>query len=148
MTVLDRARSEIAGWGDDREPARRRCLELLQAMNANLGEAVRTWEAALAAGEPEPDRFRLVPWFGAERARALHRLHLEQRDIAQELTELTAIPFKDTMGIVDEIDIVEAYAQVRPGDSAADWANAAIATLRTRAERLTEVIAAIDAVDG
>ena len=125
--------------------SRSSCIPLLSELADNLMAARDVWTEALeqASGEAQP--FTFVLWFGPERAKALHRLHLEQRRLGAELTEITGISFSDRMGIIDAIDVVEAYAQAAR-ESGPERANTALETLAERGQRLDEVIAALEAV--
>ena len=80
--------------------------------------------------------------FGPERARDLQRLYFDQKALAAELTGQTGVVWRDALGMDDSIAIVQPYDQFGSDESLHDRANRAIETLRGRAERLAETIAA------
>ena len=84
-------------------------------------------------------------WIGSTRARQLHRIHATVRQLGGELAELTGVPVKDSMGIVEEIDVVDAYRQLQSEESGADRARDALETL---AQRKAAVLAVATAVRG
>lgn len=140
MTELEQLIENVAKETDDKITSQ--CCHLLRALAANQLAASELWQEALQRSCGEAQRFTFVLWFGAERAKALHRLHLEQRRFARELTEVSGIKFSDTMGIIDAIDVVEAYAQ--PGDETGEQrADAALKTLCDRSRQLTETVVAL-----
>lgn len=143
MTLLEQIVEQLSAEQD--EACKIRSCALLSQLADNQKAAREVWTQALeqACGEAQP--FTFVLWFGAERAKQLHRLHLEQRRLGAALTELTRVAFSDSMGIVEAIDIVEAYAQPDAA-SGPERANTALETLARRAKRLQETIAALSAI--
>lgn len=141
--TLEQIAHAAKGWGSAREAERQRCVARLEAIAAAMEEAASVWSEALSAAPEGGDRFTPVLWIGAERARRLHRIHAKARELGGELTAITGVALKDSMGIVEEIDIVDAYRQLQPGESGADRARAALDTL---AQRKTRVLATARAV--
>ena len=127
-------------WPDERRTA---CAALLEDAARRLGEAVAVWEGALAAPDESGVPFTAVLHFGPERARSLQRLYFEQKTLAAELTERTGVVWRDALGMDDSIAIVQPYDQFRADESLHNRANRAIETMRGRAERLAETIAAL-----
>jgi hypothetical protein len=140
MSLLDQAVQGVGVWGADRDADRQRCAALLQGIHNDMEEALGLWEEALTEPPAECNQFMLVVWVGAERARQLHRLYLRGKETAAELTELTGVPFKDTMGMAEEIQIVTAYGELTAGESGADRAKQAIKTLTERKSRVGEAL--------
>ena len=142
MTELEQLIESVQSQADVEVAAR--CRHLLQALADNQMAAKSLWQEALQHACGEAQRFTFVLWFGAERAKALHCLHLEQRRLGQELTELSGIEFSDSMGIIDSIDVVQAYAQSGE-ETSGERAAAALQTLADRNARLMETAIAITA---
>ena len=130
---------------EELEETRSSSVSLLSELADNLTAAGNIWTEALEQASGEAQRFTFVLWFGPERAKALHRLHLEQRRLGARLTEISTISFSDGMGIIDEIDVVDAYAQAGE-ESGRERANTALETLAERRRQLDEVIAALRAL--
>lgn len=140
MSLLDQAAQAAGAWGADRHADRQRCASLLKGIHSDMEEAIDLWKKALVEPPAECSRFTLVVWVGAERAKQLHRLYLRGKETAEELTKLTGIPFKDTLGMAEELQIVTAYGELKTGESGADRANQAIETLTERNSRVGEAL--------
>ncbi len=140
MTQLEQIVEKYAST--DSKDTRTVSIELLGKLAANINAARDIWSDAIEQACGEAHQFTFVLWFGSERAKALHRLHLEQKRLGGELTEATGITFSDTMGIVESIDVVEAYAQAQE-ESGSERVDSALETLTERGKRLHEVIAAL-----
>ena len=140
MNLLDQAVQVIGDWGTDRDADRQRWAALLEGIQNDMEEAIGLWEKALAESPAECDRFMLVVWVGAERAKRLHRLYLRGKETAAELTELTGVSFKDTLGMAKELQIVTAYGELKADESGADRATQAIETLTERNSRVGEAL--------
>ena len=143
MSLLDQAVQVIGEWGADRDADRKRCAALLEGIQNDMEEAIGLWEKTLAESPAECDRFMLVVWVGAERAKQLHRLYLRGKETAAELTKLTGVAFNDTLGMAEEIQIVTAYGELKADESGADRAKQAIETLTTRKSRIRETRASL-----
>jgi len=140
MRLLDQAKELIGGWDSDRNDERQRCAVLLEGIQADMEEAIGLWEKAVTEAPAECNPFMLVVWVGAERARQLHRLSLRGKESAEELTKISGVPFKDTLGIAEELQVVTAYGELKAGESGADRAKQAIETLGQRKSRVGEVL--------
>lgn len=145
MARLEQIAQAAKSWGSERDAQRRQCAARLEAIATAMDEAAGVWSQALGEQPQCEDRFTPVLWIGAERARRLHRIHSRVKDIGGELTALTGVALKDSMGIVEDIDIVDAYRQLQAGESGADRARAALETL---ARRRGHVLATARAVRG
>jgi len=139
--VLTELAGAIAGWDASRAAQRDACAESLAAMQRNMEQALALWRECTGRSEPVENSFTAVIAFGADRAKALHRLHLEQKAAAAALTEATGVALKDALGIAEDVDIVQAYAQFTPGESIGARAESAIATLEARRNALKDAIA-------
>ncbi len=130
----------IGGWDSDRDGDRQRCAALLEGIQNDMQEAIGLWEKAVTEALAECNRFMLVVWVGAERARQLQRLYLRGKESAEELTKISGVPFKDTLGMTEELQIVTAYGELKAGESGADRAKQAIETLTERKSRVGEIL--------
>jgi len=83
--------------------------------------------------------YTAVMRIGPERARNLHKIHLELHEHAKSLTALSGVAFRDTIGFSSQIDIVEAYDELGANESGADRAGQALSTMQERIERLEGV---------
>lgn len=127
-------------WSEER---RTECAALLEDAARRIEEAIAVWEGALAAPDESGVSFTAVVQFGSDRARDLQRLYFAQKALAAELTEQTGVLYRDALGMDESIAIVQPYDQFSAEESLHDRANRAIATMRERAERLAETIAAL-----
>ncbi len=143
--TLDQIAQSAKQWGREQHARRKQCVARLEAIAAAMEEAAGVWSAALDEAPETTDRFTPVLWIGSTRARHLHRIHATVRQLGGELAELTGVPVKDSMGIVEEIDVVDAYRQLQPEESGADRARDALETL---AQRKAAVLAVATAVRG
>jgi len=140
MSLLGQAVQVIGDWGADRDADRQRCAALLKGIRNDMEEAIALWEKTLAESPAECDRFMLVVWVGSERAKRLHQLYLRGKETAEALTKLTGVALKDTLGIAEELQIVTAYDELKPGESGAHRAKQAIETLTERNSRVGEAL--------
>ena len=119
------------------------CVALLEDAVRRIDEAVALWEGALETPDRSEVQFTAIVHVGAERAKALQRLHFDQKALAVELTGKTGIAYRDALGIDDSIAIVQPYDQFRADESIHVRARGAVETLRERARRLVATIASI-----
>ena len=125
-------------------PGRRtECVALLEDAVRRIEEAIAVWEGALADPDESGVPFTAVVHIGAERARDLQRLYFDQKALAAKLTGQTGVVWRDALEMDESIAIVQPYDQFGADESLHDRANRAIETLRGRAERLSETIAAL-----
>ena len=126
-------------------PTERRttCVALLEDAARRIEEAISVWEGALAAPDESGVPFTAVVHIGAERAKSLQRLYFDQKALAAELTGQTGIVWRDALAMDESIAIVQPYDQFGAEESLHERANRAIETMRERAERLSETIAAL-----
>lgn len=136
-SVLDQVAQGVAAA--DREAA----ASLLEALAGNLAKASEIWEAFAAEAPGLDNPFTFLLAFGPERARRLHALHLEGRELGARLGELSGAPVRDALGLSEEVDVVQAYSQTRAGDTAESVAGAALETLAARRARILEVAGAL-----
>ena len=127
-------------WPPERRTA---CIAILEDAARRIEEAVAVWEGALADPDESGVPFTAVVHIGAERARSLQRLYFEQKALAAKLTDHTGVVWRDALAMDESIAIVQPYDQFGPAESLHERANRAIETMRGRAERLAETIAAL-----
>ena len=127
-------------WPPERRTA---CAALLEGAARRIEEAIAVWEGALADPDESGVPFTAVVHIGAERARSLQRLYFDQKALAAELTGQTGVVWRDALAMDESIAIVQPYDQFGAEESLHDRANRAIETMRGRAERLAETIAAL-----
>jgi len=127
-------------WPPERRTA---CIALLADAARHIEEALAVWEGALADPDESGVPFTAVVHIGAKRAMDLQRLYFDQKALAAELTGQTGVVWRDALGMDESIAIVQPYDQFGAEESLHDRANRAIETLRGRAERLAETIAAL-----
>ena len=127
-------------WPPERRTA---CIALLEDAARRIEEAIAVWEGALADPDESGVPFTAVVQIGAERARNLQRLYFDQKALAAELTGQTGVVYRDALGMDDSIAIVQPYDQFGDEESLHDRANRAIETMRARAGRLAETVAAL-----
>ncbi len=127
-------------WPPERRAA---CAALLNDAVRRIEEAIAVWEGALADPDESGVAFTAVVHIGAERARSLQRLYFDQKTLAAELTGQTGVVWRDALAMDESIAIVQPYDQFGAEESLHDRANRAIATMRGRADRLAETLAAL-----
>ena len=129
-------------WPPERRAA---CVALLEDAARRIEEAIAVWEGALADPDERGVPFTAVVRIGAERARSLQGLYFAQKALAAELAGQTGVVWRDALGMDESIAIVQPYDQFGADESLHDRASRAIGTMRGRAERLAETIAALRA---
>jgi hypothetical protein len=122
---------------------RQQCAATLQSITTQMTTAEQLWQDNLDNPTHSDDRFTAVMWIGAERARALHRVHLDLRDLARTLTTQGGVSFRDTVGIASEVDIVTAYDQLKPDETGPQRAEQAITTIVARRQQIEQLIGAL-----
>ena len=127
-------------WSHERRTA---CAALLEDAVRRIEEAIAVWEGTLAAPDESGVPFTAVVHIGSERARRLQRLYFDQKALAAELSEYTGVIYRDALGMDDSIAIVQPYDQFGADESLHERAGRAIETMRERAQRLAETIAAL-----
>lgn len=143
MSLLDQAVKTIESWGPERAEERTRCIELFTRCAGRMDRGIEIWEAFLENAPESGDRYTAVLWIGAESARRLQALYLENKTDAAELTTLTGVRFKDSLSLDEDLDIVQPYEQLRPGETGGERAASAIRTLTERRQNIDAAVAAL-----
>lgn len=140
MSLLDQASKTIEGWGRDRVEDRDRCVDLFKQIVQRMERGIAIWQECLDQAPQSGDHFTLVLWIGAERARSLQALYLENKASAMALTQLTGVRLKDSLSIAEELDIVQPYDQLKPGETGIQRAQAAIRAMTDRKQRIDALV--------
>ena len=127
-------------WPPERRSA---CIALLEDAARRIEEAIAVWERALADPDESGVPFTAVVHIGAERAKDLQRLYFDQKALAAKLTGQTGVVWRDALAMDESIAIVQPYDQFGADESLHDRATRAVETMRERAGRLAETIAAL-----
>jgi len=101
-----------------------------------MQRAMSIWQSYAQSPTESDVAYTAVMRIGPERAREIHRIHLELREHARTLTAQSKVSFRDTIGISRQIDIVGAYDELGPDESGADRAAKAIQTIQERIDRI------------
>jgi hypothetical protein len=115
--------------------ARERAVRALDRLVALIAKAEAVWQQGIAKPAGGSDRFSIVVWLGADRARALHELGLAAHDASVQLTH-AAGGLAEHLTPLDSSVIVNAYGQLKEGETPAAAAQAALARLRAHGKRL------------
>ena len=143
MSLLEQTVEAIGQWGPQRGDDRKQCVALLQQLAENIGAAIKIWQELQKEAPPSRDKFTVLLSIGAERSKALYRIYQEQKDAGGQLSSLTGIPLRDTLGLSDEIDVIQAYGQMKTDETIAEKAKTAIATMTERQQRIDKTIASL-----
>lgn len=141
MTLLEQTADVVKQWGPERADDRKQCLSLLEQAVNHMDAAITEWDNLQQEAPETGNAFTAILSIGTERSKKLFQIHQEQKELGEQLTALTGIAFKDTMGIADEIDIVQAYGQLNKDETVVDRAQTAIETMKKRKQRIAQTIA-------
>ncbi|HEX9625909.1 MAG TPA: hypothetical protein VGA00_03105 [Acidiferrobacterales bacterium] len=141
MVCLERAAEEIiTQWTASRQKDRETVLTQMNKAIDCCNEAVQIWEGFLKSPGSGADKFSVLPAVGAARAKQLHEISLKAFDVLEQACRLT------TAGrflALDESLIETAYRLPKPGETAPDYARAAIVTMQQRIAKIRELMARI-----
>ncbi len=143
MSLLEQAVAAVEEWGPQRTDDRKQCIALLQQLTGNLSAAIKIWEELYQEAPVSRNTFTVLLSIGAERSKGLYRIYQDQKDAAGELSALTGIPLRDTLGLSDEVDVVQAYGQLQADQTIAGKAQTAIAVMKERKAHIDKVIASL-----
>lgn len=145
MSLLDHAVDTVESWSAERVDDRARCARLLEQIAEQMDRGIAVWQEFLDKAPESGDRFTAVLWMGAEPAKQLQTLYLENKNAAMALTKLTGVRFKDSLSLNEELDIVQPYEQLGPAESGADRARSAIRVMTERREKIQNAVARLGA---
>ena len=140
MSSLDQAVRTIEGWGSARSKDRTRCIRLLKQSARHMERAIAVWQKFLDNAPETGDRFTPVLWMGAKPAKKLHALYLENKETLVALSELTGVRLKGSLSLAEDLDVVQPYDQLKPGETGAARAEVAIAEMRDRKKRIESAV--------
>ncbi|HEY5701360.1 MAG TPA: hypothetical protein VIT83_04665 [Gammaproteobacteria bacterium] len=140
MSLLEQALRSIGNWGPKRQQDRTQVLTLFRRIVEQMEGAIKIWKDFLDHSSEERDSYTMVLRMGPERTRKLHALYLQNKATAIALTDLTGVRFKDSLSLAEELDIVQAYEQMRPNETGAERAEAAIRVMTERKKKVEAVL--------
>jgi hypothetical protein len=140
MNLLDQALQTIESWGAGRAEDRARCVELFKQIVQRMERGIAIWQELLDRAPQSGDRFTPVLWIGADSAKKLQALYLENKASATALTRLTGVRLKDSLSLAEDLDVVQAYEQLGSGETGTQRAQAAIGAMTDRKQRIDSLI--------
>lgn len=143
MSLLEQVVEAVEEWGPQRADERKQCIALLQQLNENIRAAIKIWQEIQQQAPESHDKFTVLLSIGAERSKALYGIYQDQKDAAGELSSVTGIPLRDTLGLSHEIDVIQAYGQLQADETIAEKAEVAIETMKERQARIDKAITSL-----
>ena len=143
MTLLQQTVEVVNQWAPDREDDRRQCVALLDQVVRNLEAAIEVWKAVRAEAPDVSDPLTALLSIGSARSKRLYEIYMDEKEVAEELTKLTGVPVKDTLGLTEELDIIQAYGQLQPGQTVGEKADRAIRVMNVRKESVIRATAGL-----
>ena len=143
MSLLDQAVETVNSWDENRIQDRARTVLLFKQIAEQLDRAIAIWEEFLKQAPESGDRYTAVLWMGANVAKSLQAIYLENKASAIALTELTGVRFKDSLSLAEDLDVVQPYDQMKPDETGSDRAKAAIRTMAERKKSIETAIASL-----
>lgn len=135
MYSLDKAVEQVLRWTAAKQKERQQVVALLGELARRCEEASKVWSGYLASPGPNGDKFAIVTWVGAERAKQLHELNLEARADLQALAALAGPSVSRVVGLDDDV-VAMAYRSLNPGETGPQAAQASIEALKARVQYL------------
>ncbi len=135
MKSLEAAITAIAKWPATKQKERASAQAALAGLIADCEAAIKVWEGYLAAPTTAGDRWSIVSWIGAERAKQLHELNLSAKARLAQICRSAGGKAARTVDLEDEL-IEMAYRMLKPGETGTDAARSAVQTLQQRIEYL------------
>ena len=141
MHYLNRAITQIEQGKAHGEINRKQAIACLEAVIASCAEASKVWQGYLGSASTPGDKWSVLSWVGAERAKLLHEIGLEAR---AQMMQASLGSGGNSAGLEDAI-IELAYGQVKDGDTGQDVAKLAIQRMQERVQAIRKLIARIEA---
>lgn len=116
----------------------------LEALAARGDQAARLWQGYLDNPGAPGDKYTIMSWVGAERAKQLHELGLEAHALVNEVC--AAAGKQARFLVLDESPIVDAYGGLKEGQTGPQAAQAALATQKANNQHLRELANRVRAV--
>lgn len=144
MHCLTRAITQIEQGKTSGEINRKQAISCLEAMIAKCAEASTVWQDYLGSSSTPGDKWSVLSWVGAERAKRLHEIGLEAR--TQMIQAGASLDGRGGhSGALEEAIIELAYGQVKDGETGLDVAKLAIQRMQQRVQEIRKLIARIEA---
>lgn len=121
MQILDQAVETIRKQGANGAAL----AEKLEAIAACGDQAARLWQGYLASPGAPGDKYTVMSWIGAERAKQLHELSLEAHALVQAVCAATGNQARFL--VLDESPISLAYRGLKEGETGMQAAQALLA---------------------
>jgi len=130
--LAELADSFLDGTAKDDADRRAAVVQCLTDIREQMDSANAIWQSYAENPTQDDDQYTAVMWIGPQQSRDLHRLRLNLRELARQLSEVSGIAFHDTIGISPQTDIVDAYGQLMPDETGASRATSSIETIEKR----------------
>jgi hypothetical protein len=143
MSLLEQTVEAVKQWGPQRGDDRKQCIALLKQLSDNIRAAIKIWEELQNEAPTSRDKFTVLLAIGSDRSKALYRIYQDQKETGGQLSSLTEVPLRDTLGLNDEIDVVQAYGQLKADETIAEKAQTAIAAMKKRQECIDQAISSL-----
>jgi hypothetical protein len=132
MQILDRAVAVLRSGKGRADGAK--VAAKLEAL-AVLGEkSVKIWQGYLDQPGATGDKYTLVSWMGADRARQLYELSLEAGELVKDVCAAAGDAARFL--VLDESPIVQAYGQLKDGETGPQAAQARLAAQQAMVKHL------------
>ena len=141
MHYLTKAITRLEQGKAQGEVNRKQTIACLEAVIAKCTEASKVWEGYLGASSAPGDKWSVLSWVGAERAKRLHEIGLEAR---AQMIQASLGSGDNSAGLEDAI-IELAYGQVKEGETGQHVAKLAIQRMQARVQEIRKLIARIEA---
>jgi hypothetical protein len=139
MHCLNRTISLIEQGKAGRETNRKQAIASLEVVIAKCEEASKIWQEYLKSPGAPGDKWSVLSWVGAERAKRLHEIGLEAGvHMVQACASLDA-QGRHSAALDDSV-IVQGYSQLKPGETGTDAAKSAVQQMQERSKQLGKYI--------
>ena len=125
MQILDQAVEAIQKQGAKGRVNGAPLAAKLEAIAACGDQAARVWQGYLDNPGASGDKYTIVSWIGAERARQLHELSLQAQALVKEVCAATGDQARFL--VLDESPIALAYRGLKDGETGPQAAQASLA---------------------
>lgn len=125
MQILDQTVEAVRVQGSKGRVDGAQLAATLEAIAACGEQALRIWQGYLDNPGAPGDKYSIISWIGAERAKQLHELSLKAHDLMKTLR--AAAGEQARFLVLEESPIVLAYRGLKEGETGPQAAQAAIA---------------------
>lgn len=139
MEDLNAALDEIKNWTADRNADRETVANILSETAGSLRAAIDIWKDVQASpAEYAEGEMATMNMVGSERSKRLHAIGLDTIANKRKIFSMVGGEVEYYSGLQDSL-VVEAYHQLKTGESLNDRANAAIETMEQRIGELEDL---------